>query len=217
MLNLSGYTQWWATTIAECSLLPRRGLEDPTQGKRVTRTMPEVPRSPRGVLVNSTLGTADSGPDRAIIMFVASPTLSKCPVWRSEWVCGTQPSGASPNFSTLSIGFPTVLLQFCYSFATVAPSMGFLQSVSRARCGKHDTVRRQSLPSFLHRLTHHWFDHCSAITLEISKNKQRSGKHDTVCRPAIILTSSSIVVHCSLLLRLKLKDLEELIVISQFE
>ena len=117
-------------------------------------------------------------------------------------------------------GLPRIFLHFqrlSYSFATVAPSMGFLQSVSRARCGKHDTVRRQSLPSFLHRLTHHWFDHCSAITLEISKNKQRSGKHDTVCRPAIIPASSSIVVHCSLLLRLKLKDLEELIEISQFE
>ena len=117
-------------------------------------------------------------------------------------------------------GFPEFFYsfqRFSYSFATVAPSMGFLQSVSRARCGKHDTVRRQSLPSFLHCLTHHWFDHCSAITIEILKNKQRSGKHDTVCRPAIILTSSSIVVHCSLLLRLKLKDLEELKVISQFE
>ena len=64
-----------ATTIAECALLRRR-RGDPTQGKRV----PEVPRSPRGVLVNSTLDAADTGPDRAIIMFVASPTLSKCPV-----------------------------------------------------------------------------------------------------------------------------------------
>ena len=119
-------------------------------------------------------------------------------------------------------GFPKFFYTFqrlSYSFATVAPSMGFLQSVSRARCGKHDNVTRQSLPSFLHRLTHHWFDHCSAITLEISKKKQRSGKDDTVCRPAIILTSSSIVAHyCSLLVRLlKLKDLEEGIVISQFE
>ena len=98
------------TTIAECALLRRR-RGDPTQGKRVVLTMPEVPRSPRGVLVNSTLDAADTGPDRAIIMFVASPTLSKCPVWRSEWVCGTQPSG---NFPTVANGFPTEA-EFCYS------------------------------------------------------------------------------------------------------
>ena len=157
----------------------------------MVRTMPEVPRSPRGVLVNSPLGTAPIvGPIELLSCLLHLPLFQKCPLSEDLNGCvGLNHSGGFPEFS-----YSCQWFSYRQSFATVAGlSMGFLQSVSRARCGKHDTV---SQPAIILALsdTHHWSDHCPPITLEIFMKKIRSGKHDTACRSGIIPASCPIVV-----------------------
>ena len=120
------------TTIAECALLRRR-RGDPTQGKRVVLTMPEVPRSPRGVLVNSPLGTAPIvGPIELLSCLLHLPLFQSVQSEDLNGCVGLNPAG-------IFLQLPMAFLQR-QSFATAEPSVGFLQSVSRPRCGKQDSV-----------------------------------------------------------------------------
>ena len=136
---------------------PQEGRGDPTQGNTVVRTMPEVPWSPRGVLVNSPLGTAPIvGPIELLSCLLHLPLFQNVQCLKNLNGCvGLKPSRSFPGFSCSCQWF-----SYRHSFPTVAgPSMGFLQSVSRARCGKQDTVSQAAIILALSD-THHWSDHC---------------------------------------------------------
>ena len=128
------------------------GKRDPTQGNIVGHNAGGPPRVPQECFSKQhPWATADSGSDRAIIMFVASRTLSKCRpcCCHSEDLngcVGLKHSRDFPEFSYNRYHW----FSYRHSFPRVEPSMGFLQSVSRARCSKHDNVSHPQ--SFLQRL-----------------------------------------------------------------
>ena len=135
------------------------GKRDPTQGDIVGHNAGGPPRVPQECFSKQhPWATADSGSDRAIIMFVASRTLSKCRpcCCHSEDLNGCVGLKHSRGFPEFSYSFQSFLynryqwFSYRHSFPRVKPSMGFLQSVSRARCSKHDNVSHPQ--SFLQRL-----------------------------------------------------------------